>query len=130
MESGSKVDLRIDRATIVDGSGSPARQGQVAIAGGRVVAVGDALQVSAERVLDVDGQVVCPGFIDVHTHDDLYLTVDPAGSAKLRQGVTTVLLGNCGSSPAPTSEEHRSEVMAFVARLGAKHTPPEALGLS
>ena len=130
MEPDSKADLLIDRATIVDGSGNPARQGQVAITGGRIVAVGDALRVSAKRILDIAGLVVCPGFIDVHTHDDLYLTVDPAGSAKLRQGVTTVLVGNCGSSPAPTSEEYRSEVMAFVSRLGAKHTPPEALGLS
>jgi N-acyl-D-amino-acid deacylase len=96
-----RVDLLLRDATIVDGSGAPRRQGDVAIAGGRIAAVGKVATSDAAQVIDLDGLAVAPGFIDVHTHDDRLLLADPSMAPKVSQGVTTVVVGNCGVSLAP-----------------------------
>jgi N-acyl-D-amino-acid deacylase len=91
--------------TIVDGSGSPARVGDVVIDGDRITSVGPA--ASSGKVIDVAGCVVAPGFVDIHSHDD-WLAPLPEGPALLganvQQGITTTVAGNCGISPAPLGE--------------------------
>ena len=94
-------DLVLRGGTVFDGSGSAPVRADVAILGGRIQAIGDLAGVEARETIDVEGLAVAPGFIDVHTHDDLACLNDPALTAKLSQGVTTVIVGNCGISAAP-----------------------------
>ena len=94
-------DLLIRNGTVVDGSGAPRFRADVAVTGDRIGAVGDLSADSAGTVIDATGRIVAPGFIDSHTHDDRYLRQQPQMPAKLSQGVTTVVTGNCGISLAP-----------------------------
>ncbi len=94
-------DTLIRNASVLDGSGSDAQIIDVAISGGRIGAIGLALSCRASRQVDANGLVLAPGFIDVHTHDDTYVIRKPEMLAKLSQGVTTVIVGNCGISAAP-----------------------------
>ncbi len=99
-------DLVIDNAQVVDGLGGPAQTGGVAIKDGRVAAVGKDLGKARERV-DADGQIVAPGIIDLHTHFDAQLTWDSTATPSPSNGVTTVVIGNCGFTIAPCRPEHR-----------------------
>ena len=89
-------DLVLQNGRLIDGTAQPARMGDLAIRNGRIVAVGK-LEGSAKRTIDVGGQIIAPGFIDVHTHAE-NVEKHPAAKAFLRMGVTTLVLGNCGSS--------------------------------
>jgi N-acyl-D-aspartate/D-glutamate deacylase len=100
------LDLVIRTGLIVDGSGLPARHGDVSIRDGRVVAAGGRAG-DAHRVLDATGKVVAPGFIDPHTHYDAQLCFDPYAFPALEHGVTTVVSGNCSLSLAPLRVEQR-----------------------
>src|SRR5262245_13379578 len=96
-----RADLLLRGGTIVDGSGAPRRLGDVAIVNGLVEAVGDLASASAATVIELDGLAVARGFIDVHTHGGRLLLADPSMAQKVSQGVTTVVVGNCGISLAP-----------------------------
>lgn len=92
----------IRNATVVDGSETPRYRADVLLADGRIAAIGE--EGHADRVLDADGLVLTPGFIDMHAHSDLAVLLDPAHEAKLTQGVTTELLGQDGLSYAPVDD--------------------------
>ncbi|MFZ0269461.1 N-acyl-D-amino-acid deacylase family protein [Caulobacter sp.] len=92
------ADLVLKGGLVIDGGGGPARVADVALAGDTILAVGPALDALGARVIDVSGLVVAPGFIDVHTHDDLICITQPDMTPKISQGVTTVVAGNCGIS--------------------------------
>jgi len=94
-------DTIIRNVQILDGSGSEPCLRNVAIGRGEIVAIGDLFDYSALHDVDGEGKVLAPGFIDAHTHDDLYLIRAPEMLPKLSQGVTTVIVGNCGISAAP-----------------------------
>jgi N-acyl-D-aspartate/D-glutamate deacylase len=96
-----RCDTLICNVRVLDGSGAEPQSADVAIDGGVVCAVGQLSQYSARQVTEGDGRVLSPGFIDVHTHDDTNVIRDPQMLAKLSQGVTTVIVGNCGISAAP-----------------------------
>ncbi|MGH9605182.1 MAG: N-acyl-D-amino-acid deacylase family protein [Terracidiphilus sp.] len=93
----------IRNASVLDGSGGAAESLDVAIRDGRICAIGASLRLAASRVVEAEGLTLAPGFIDTHTHDDIELIRRPAMLAKLSQGVTTVITGNCGISAAPVS---------------------------
>jgi N-acyl-D-amino-acid deacylase len=98
----ARHDLIIRSALLYDGSGAAPWRGDLAIEGSRIAALGDLGGASAEREIDADGLALAPGFIDVHTHDDRAVLEGAEGMrAKLSQGVTTVIVGNCGISLAP-----------------------------
>ena len=84
-----------------DGTGAPPRLADVAVRGQQIALVGDGALVQAARVIDATNQVVCPGFIDIHTHSDGAILGYPTADSRVRQGVTTELAGNCGYSAAP-----------------------------
>ena len=100
-ERPRSCDIAVRDGVIVDGSGGARYRGDLAISGDRIVAVGNLGGMTAEIDIDAAGKVAAPGFIDVHTHDDNAVLVDGAMLAKVSQGVTTVVTGNCGISLAP-----------------------------
>lgn len=93
-------DVLIRNALVLDGSDRPGGHADVAVRDGRIVAVGT-VDGGARQVIDAGGRALAPGFIDVHTHDDLEVLRNPGMASKLSQGVTTVVVGNCGISASP-----------------------------
>ncbi len=93
-------DLILRGGTLYDGTGRPGQRGDLAIADGRIAALGDA-PGHAHRDIDVSGLAVAPGFIDIKTHSDFTLPINPKAESKVRQGVTTEIIGHCGFSVAP-----------------------------
>lgn len=93
-----QYDLLLANGHVIDGSGSPWFEGSVAVKDGKIVAVGRLSNASARRVIDASGMVVAPGFIDLHSHSDFDLLVDGTGQSKIRQGVTTEILGESESA--------------------------------
>ena len=116
----NKVDIIIDNAQIIDGTGAPSFQGGIAILGNRIEAIGDINQFDASHKINVRGNVVAPGFIDCHTHDDRVLLDDPQMAFKVTQGVTTVIAGNCGISLAPFNSNNDWEMPVPMSLLGNK----------
>jgi N-acyl-D-aspartate/D-glutamate deacylase len=94
-------DSLIRNVSVLDGSGGEPYQADVAVDAGLIRAVGDLSQYSAGQIVEGEGRALSPGFIDVHTHDDTSVIRNPQMLAKLSQGVTTVIVGNCGISAAP-----------------------------
>lgn len=98
------VDLVIRGGKVIDGTGKPAVRADVVISGSSVVSVGDASEVKGNLEWDASGKVVCPGFIDIHSHADFSLMADRRNEGAIRQGITTVVTGNCGHGPAPAND--------------------------
>lgn len=113
-------DLLIEHATIVDGTGGPARPGAIAASDGEIVAVGTfdpgLVGPQTERI-DATGLLVCPGFIDPHTHYDAQLFWDPLASPSNVHGVTTIVAGNCGFSLAPLAEGDADYLRRMMAKV-------------
>ena len=108
-------DLVIRNGTLVDGTGSPGRQADVAVNGDRIVAIGDLAGKGREEI-DATGLVVAPGFVDVHTHYDAQVFWDPRLTPSCFHGVTSVIAGNCGFSIAPLN----AEAAPYLTRMLAK----------
>jgi N-acyl-D-amino-acid deacylase len=97
----SVYDILIRGGVLFDGTGAAGAVGSVAINADRIVAVGDSVGDSARKIIDADGLAVAPGFIDIKTHSDFTLPINPKAESKVRQGVTTEIVGHCGFSVAP-----------------------------
>ena len=109
-------DIKISGGTVVDGTGKPGFKGEVGIRAGKIAEVGPRLGKATETI-EADGMVVAPGFVDVHTHYDAQLMWDRMLSISPWHGVTTVVMGNCGFTVAPTRREHRELIMQTLEKV-------------
>ncbi len=110
-------DLMIEGGRVIDGSGSPWYHADIGLQGDRIAAIGRLDSSQARRTIDAAGLVVCPGFIDLHTHSDVMILAHPRHEAKVMQGVTTDLLGLDGLSYAPLSPGNRQMMQRYLAGL-------------
>ena len=117
-----EFELVVAGGRVCEGTGLPLFDADVGIREGRIAAIGDVGDVRAKRRIDARGRVVAPGFIDIHSHSDEAVLVNPRLESTLRQGVTTVVAGNCGSSSAPAVGLAAEEVERRLARFDAERT--------
>ncbi len=117
-------DLVIKNGTVIDGSGLPGYRADVGVRHGRIVTIGR-IREGAREVLDADGQVVAPGFVDGHTHMDAQVFWDPLGTSSCWHGITSVVMGNCGFTLAPCAKADKHMVVRNLQR--AEDIPPAAM---
>jgi len=103
-------DIIIKNGQIIDGLGTPAFKADLAIMGEKIVEIKPSINSDSKLTIDASNRIVCPGFIDIHSHTDATITVNSRAESKIRQGVTTEVIGNCGMSAAPLSKEFMAEV--------------------
>jgi len=125
------LDTLIRDATLVDGTGSPARAADVGLRDGRIarIAAPGAIEESAAETLDAAGLVLCPGFVDPHTHYDAQLFWDPHATPSSLHGVTSVVMGNCGFSLAPLVPEDADYLRHMMAKVEGMPLPALEQGL-
>ena len=109
-------DVVVKDGLVVDGSGAPARRADVAVRGGRIVDIGK-VDETAASVIDASGLVVCPGFIDLHTHYDPHVMWDPGVTPSSLHGVTTIVGGNCGFTIAPIVADAAEYLLPMLAKV-------------
>ena len=109
-------DLLLKNGRVLDGAGNPWFTADVAVKNGRISRVGRLSRASARRVIDVTGLFVSPGFIDIHSHSDTSMFVDPSMQSKIRQGITSDVNGNCGSGPAPVNDRLKARAARAMPR--------------
>ena len=112
------LDILIKDSMIADGTGKPAFKADVGTVAGRIAVVAESVEQEAKRTIQAQDLHLAPGFIDPHTHSDLTLLVNPRAESKIRQGVTTEVIGNCGFSPAPLWGAAVEEIRAEAELLG------------
>jgi len=120
-------DIVIRGGTLIDGSGRPGEIGDIAVRDGRIAAIGHSLPESAAKVIDAEGLAVTPGFIDIKTHSDFTLPINPKAESKVRQGVTTEIIGHCGFSVAPVLPG-KAQLLADYLSGGAPWLPFREMG--
>ena len=106
------LDILVRNGDVVDGSGSPRYKADEAVKTGRIVEIGLLARSQARTVIDASGCVVTAGFVDMHSHADFTLPMNPTADSLVHQGITTTVIGQCGSSPAPLLDETRQQVIA------------------
>lgn len=127
----ARFDTIIKNARIADGTGNPYYRSDIAISNSKIICISRAIDSSsARRVIDVNGLMASPGFFDAHSHDDAYLLVNPQCDEKILQGVTTVVIGNCGLSMAPISDESRPVVRALFEALAGGQISEDVWGVN
>jgi N-acyl-D-amino-acid deacylase len=122
------VDLVVRNGNLVDGTGAPPRPADVVVEGGRIRAVepaGSASTAGAHRVVDAEGRLVTPGFVDVHTHYDAQVTWDPWVTPSSWHGVTTIVMGNCGVGFAPAAPDRHAWLIDLME--GVEDIPGSAM---
>jgi len=103
-------DLVLANGRVVDGCGNPWFRGDIGIRGDRIVEIASPGTLHGREQINADGRFIAPGFVDIHTHSDLSILVNRRAESAVRQGVTTQVIGNCGMSPAPVSEDRLDEM--------------------
>src|SRR5690242_15457937 len=107
------LDLVIRGGTVIDGTGAPSRTADVGVKDGRIDAVGQ-IDEEAREVVDADGALVTPGFVDIHTHYDGQATWDQQLRPSSGHGVTTIVMGNCGVGFAPVHTQDHAQLIELM----------------
>ena len=118
-------DLLIKGGNVIDGSGEPGRMADIAVDDGRITAVESSISAKARRIVDADGALVTPGFVDIHTHYDGQVTWDDVLDPSASHGTTTVITGNCGVGFAPVRPGHQDQLIELME--GVEDIPGTAL---
>jgi len=100
-------EIKIINGRVFDGTGTAETASDIGINGGCIAKIGDLSNSSAEKIIDAQGLIICPGFIDAHSHSDVYLLIEPSAASKIYQGITTEIGGNCGASAAPLNGAYK-----------------------
>lgn len=108
------LDLLIKNGQIIDGSGRKSFVSDIGIKGDRIYIISPRINLETRECIDARGYVVCPGFIDIHSHSDFTLLQNPNGESKVRQGITTEVVGNCGFTAAPVNPAHFDDLMYYL----------------
>lgn len=116
-------DIIIRGGTVIDGTGRAGFSADIAISGGKIAAIGDLSSADALRTVDAPGKLVTPGFIDIHRHADAAAFRPGFGETELRQGLTTIVNGNCGLSVAPFAPENAEAIRAYLRPITGEITP-------
>jgi len=106
------IDLMVHNGTVLDGTGSPGRRADLLVSDGRIAEIAPSVEMRSGTALDASGCVVCPGFVDMHSHADSFLQILPTADNLVQQGITTAVTGQCGGSVVPLLEETREDVLA------------------
>jgi N-acyl-D-amino-acid deacylase len=126
VEMSFEFDTLIKFGRILDGTGNPWYAADIGIRQGRITRIQKEINPqSARRLIDASGLAVSPGFIDTHSHDDVYLLMNPQCDEKILQGVTTDVVGNCGITVSPRSEEHRDD--SFIGMMCGRQVNADEL---
>jgi N-acyl-D-amino-acid deacylase len=112
------TDLLIKNARVIDGSGASSFAADIAVSEGKITHVAPTVDIPCQKVIDAGGLVVSPGFIDMHTHSDFSLLLEPTAGSRVMQGVTTEVTGNCGGSPGPILNPGNEAFMEYMSDLG------------
>ncbi len=107
-------DLIIQDGKVVNGTGNPWFKADVAISNGKIARIGKLSGVSADESIDAENLIVAPGFIDIHSHADFTLLANPKAESLVRQGVTSVVIGNCGHTPYPVKEDRKEDLKRII----------------
>ena len=121
----AQYDLLLRNARIVDGTGAPWYRGDIAVKGDSIARIGTPINEPAARVIDVEGKVVAPGFVDIHTHYDGQVTWDPVLAPSSIHGVTSLVMGNCGVGFAPARPSDHAFLISMLE--GVEDIPGTAL---
>ncbi|MEG2842081.1 MAG: hypothetical protein RR900_01225 [Ruthenibacterium sp.] len=119
-------DSIIANGTVIDGSGAPKFAADVAVKNGKIAQIAPHITAPCRRRISAAGKLVTPGFVDIHRHADIHLFADDFGKAELRQGITTLVNGNCGLSVIPCPAPYRDEILSFLEPVigSARAVPP------
>ena len=107
------ADLIVRGGTVVDGTGQPPFEADVAVSDGRIVDIGDLSSEEDVEIVGAEGLTVAPGFIDIHSHSDFTLLVDPRAVSSITQGVTMEVIGNCGYGCSPIGDPHLAREVIY-----------------
>ncbi len=113
-------DFIIQNALIIDGSGGPSFNGAVSVSGGKITAVGKNLPSAGGKIIDAEGFILAPGFIDTHGHSDVSVIAAPESTGKISQGITTEISGNCGLSVFPVTRHNREHLQELYKHYNVK----------
>ena len=117
---------QIRGAMVIDGSKREPFRGDIAVENGMITEVSRSIKERGKTVIEADGLVAAPGFIDIHSHTDLTIFKHPLAESKALQGVTTEVIGNCGIGAFPVNHERRAVLIDYL-KLHEFHLPPDGL---
>lgn len=127
-KGGNGIDILIKNGRIIDGTGNPSYHADIGIKGEKISFIRKNHEVDAFRVIDAGGRIVCPGFIDAHSHTDCTILLNPRAESSIRQGITTEIVGNCGMSAAPISQAAKSKGAGGFGSFKGLDVPPCSFG--